>query len=122
MNTQPHPMIRKYLTALEARLRRTPGVVAEEGLADALEFLQSECESLARRGALISDDELFRHFVRKFGTPDDVATSYALATSASPVLANDKTSLNGPEAVGASIRSGKTRVNWSSLWRSLYRW
>lgn len=54
--------------------------MVEEGLADALEYLQSECESLARRGALISDEALFRHFVHKFGAPEDVAISYALET------------------------------------------
>ena len=80
INAQPHPIVQRYLTALEAKLRRTPGVVPEEALDDALEFLQSEWESLTRRGALISDEELFRHFVRKFGPPDDVASSYAVAS------------------------------------------
>ena len=90
INAQSHPIIQRYLTALEARLRRTPGVVPEEALDDALEFLQSEWESLARRGALISDEELFRHFVRKFGPPDDVASSYAVASDAANVLAADE--------------------------------
>jgi hypothetical protein len=96
INAQPHPIIERYLTALEAKLRATPGVVPEEGMDDALEFLQSEWESLARRGALISDEELFRHFVRKFGPPDDVASSYAVASGATPGLANDGAATQEP--------------------------
>jgi hypothetical protein len=59
-------------------------------LDDALEFLQSEWESLARRGAIISDEELYRHFVRKFGPPDDVAFSYAVASDADNAIAADE--------------------------------
>ena len=77
--SQLHPAIQRYLTALETKLRQTPGVAPEEGLADAHEFLQSEWESLSRRGAAPCDDDLFQHFVVKFGAPEDVAADYASA-------------------------------------------
>jgi hypothetical protein len=73
--------------------------VPEEGLADALEFLQSECESLSRRGAKVSDEELFRHFVRKFGAPEDVAASYALATGPSLERAEGEATPDGAATI-----------------------
>src|SRR4029434_2022273 len=78
--SQLHPAIQKYLTALETKLRQTPGVAPEEGVADAHEFLQSECEAVWRRRPAVSDEDLYEHFVRKFGAPDDVAAAYAFAS------------------------------------------
>jgi hypothetical protein len=80
--TQLHPAIQRYLTALESSLRQMPGVAPEEGLADAHEFLQSEWESLARRGTAPDDDGLFQHFADKFGAPEEVAADYATALDA----------------------------------------
>lgn len=77
--TEVHPAIQKYLTALSQRLKEIPGVVPEEGLADAQEFLLSEWESLCRRQSALSEDELYQHFVRRLGSPDDVAAEYAAA-------------------------------------------
>jgi len=74
---QHPPAIQRYLTALEASLRKTPEMPPDEGLADALEFLQSEWEAL--EGQPAQDDELFQHFVRKFGAPEEVAAAYAAA-------------------------------------------
>jgi hypothetical protein len=73
---QHHPAIQRYLTALEASLRQTPGMSPEDGLADAREFLQSEWEALEGHCPPL-DDDLFRHFVEKFGAPDEVAAAYA---------------------------------------------
>jgi hypothetical protein len=49
-------------------------------VADAHEFLQSECEAVWRRRPAVSDEDLYQHFVRKFGPPDDVAAAYAFAS------------------------------------------
>jgi len=80
---QHPPAIQRYLTALEANLRTTPEMPPDEGLADALEFLQSEWEAL--EGQPIQDDELFQRFVRKFGAPEEVAAAYAAAYEPFPV-------------------------------------
>jgi hypothetical protein len=74
--TTIHPAIQRYLTALEASLRKAPGASPADGLADAHEFLQSEWDAVADRQPPL-DDELFEHFVQKFGTPDEVAAAYA---------------------------------------------
>jgi hypothetical protein len=72
-----HPAIQRYLTELETKLRQTPGVAPEEGLADAREFLLSEWEELSREGTLLLEDDVYRRFVEKFGSPDEVAGEYA---------------------------------------------
>ena len=80
---QLHPAIQRYLTALEASLRKTPGMSPEDGLADAHEFLQSEWEAVEHQHTTLDHprppDDLFRHFVEKFGTPEEVAAAYAAA-------------------------------------------
>ena len=80
---QHPPAIQRYLTALEASLRKTPEMSPDEGLADALEFLQSEWEALECQP--VQDDDLFQHFVRKFGAPEEVAAAYAAAYEPHPV-------------------------------------
>jgi hypothetical protein len=76
---QPHPAIQKYLTALEASLRKTPGMSPDDGLADAHEFLQSEWEAVQCQDPP-PDGDLFQHFVERFGTPEEVAAEYAAAS------------------------------------------
>jgi len=71
------PAIQRYLTELETTLRQTPGVAPEEGLADAQEFLLSEWEELSCDGAALADDDVYRRFVEKFGSPEEVAGEYA---------------------------------------------
>lgn len=86
MNPEDVPAIQKYLADLDARLRRNPGINPEDGLADAREFLSSEWKALDDRGVVVSDAELYRHLVRKFGPPDEVAAAYAV-NSEPPVSA-----------------------------------
>jgi hypothetical protein len=88
-----------------------PGVVPEEGLADAHEFLQSEWESLRRRGALISDEELFRHFVRKFGPPDDVAASYA-QSAGTPLEQTGVEAASSTAPMGGSALIARRSKHW----------
>src|SRR5262245_50348165 len=82
-----HPAIQRYLMALKERLRQTPGAQAEEGLADAHEYLQSEWEAVGHQQPAFTDDELYRHFIRQFGPPDDVAAAYAQLPSSDDSIA-----------------------------------
>ncbi len=52
-----HPAIQRYLETLEKSLAQTPGVVPEEGLADAEESLLSEWTSALHRQSPCSDEE-----------------------------------------------------------------
>jgi len=93
---QLHPAIQRYLTTLEAALRKTPGMSPEDALADAHEFLQSEWEALPGHRPP-REDELFQHFVQKFGTPDELAAEYAAACEPP----GDATRLAGAIAAGS---------------------
>lgn len=77
---------RRYLEEFEQELKDRPGVSPEEALSDAREFLLSDAAALARSGeGPGDDDELYAHFVARFGTPADVAGQYA--THATPFRA-----------------------------------
>jgi hypothetical protein len=96
---QLHPAIQRYLTALEAALRKTPGMSSEDALADANEYLQSEWEAIQGHDPPL-DDDLFRHFVEKFGTPEEVAAAYAAASEApSDTAANAGVAAAGTEPI-----------------------
>lgn len=121
-----HPAMEKYLVALETSLRKTPTVVPEEGLADAREFLLSEWESLAGRSSSSSADELFRYFVAKFGSPEEVAAAYATASEAShddvarPVVAGSAPSAAiGRRKVIAGVALAVLLVSFAG-WRLLF--
>jgi hypothetical protein len=106
VETTIHPAIRRYLAALETKLRQSPGVHPEEGLADADEYLQSEWESMGDRQGSFSDDDLYRHFVRKFGHPSDVAEEYASASN-----------LSAPAAAEASRPPLSPPIAGGNRWR-----
>jgi hypothetical protein len=75
--TPLQPAIQRYLTELKVKLLQTPGATPDEGLADAHEFLQSEWEELCCTGAALSDEDVYRRFKDKFGSPAEVAAGYA---------------------------------------------
>lgn len=64
------PAAEQYLSELEGALKRTPGVVPAEALADAREFLDAETNRLRGR---IPDERIHQ----RFGQPEEVAAAYA---------------------------------------------
>ena len=77
MKTEVETPVRSFLSSLELELKNRPGVVPEDALSDAREFLQNEYESLSRRRGYFSDAEVHQHFVDTFGKPSQVAAAYA---------------------------------------------
>lgn len=68
---QLHPAVEAYLADLEIELKKVPGIVPEDALADAREHLQSEAGR-----SLLPDKRLLAHFHASYGTPADVAQAY----------------------------------------------
>jgi hypothetical protein len=106
----PHPVIQRYLAALETSAQAMPEFVRAEALADAQEFLQSEWEALGRRRRHLPDDSVYHHFVCKFGSPEEVAAGYAEAAGAA--LSLNEAPASAKAAAPPSSRSGGVLRNW----------
>ena len=65
----------QYLKRLESELKRRQGVVPEDALCDAREFLQREHDTFDQAGVR-SISEVFNHLVDTFGQPAEVAAQY----------------------------------------------
>ena len=65
----------QYLKRLESELKRRQGVVPEDALCDAREFLQREHDTFDQAGVR-SIPEVFNHLVDTFGQPAEVAAQY----------------------------------------------
>ena len=72
-----HPPVARYLTELEHALKHQAGVVPEDALSDAREFLESDWQSLRRCDRELAEDAIYDHFVESFGAPADIARAYA---------------------------------------------
>lgn len=66
----------RYLHQLELAAKQRVGVVPEDMLTDAREFLSKDLQSLQQSEPGIEDEEIYRHFLTTFGLPDDVARQY----------------------------------------------
>lgn len=80
--TLPVPIVR-YLHQLEAAIKQKVGVVPEEVLSDAREFLVKDLASLQQSEPGISDDEVLSHFLQTYGDPESVAADYESAAKPS---------------------------------------
>jgi hypothetical protein len=69
------PVVR-YLQQLELAVKQKVGVVPEDVLTDAREFLSKDLQSLRQSEPGIDDEEIYQHFLTTFGNPDDVAQHY----------------------------------------------
>jgi hypothetical protein len=105
-----NPAIQRYLETLEKSLAQTPGVVPEEGLADAEEFLLSEWTSALHSQSPCSDEELYNRFVERFGAPSEVAAAYAEAAAIGPESAAAD-SLPG----NVAATRGSRRLLWTAV-------
>lgn len=66
----------RYLEQLERAVKQKVGVVPEDVLTDAREFLLKDFRSLQQSEPGMCDDEVFEHFLSTFGPPEEVAQSY----------------------------------------------
>ena len=71
------PAVRRYLEKLELELKKLSGVVPEEALSDAREFLMADADALERSGEPPSEIEHFEWIVQNYGAPNVVAQQYA---------------------------------------------
>jgi hypothetical protein len=71
------PAVRRYLEQLELELKKLSGVVPEDALCDAREFLIEDAEALERSGEPPSEIEHFQWIIENFGAPEVVAQQYA---------------------------------------------
>ncbi len=71
------PAVRRYLEQLELELKKIAGVVPEDALCDAREFLIGDVEALERSGKPPSEREHFQWIIENFGAPEVVAQQYA---------------------------------------------
>ena len=85
MTTELSAPVRRYLEELEPLLKSQVGVVPEDALSDAREFLQASYESLQRSEPGQTDDEVYELFVSTFGSPEQVAQGYADDSSRFPL-------------------------------------
>ncbi len=69
--------VQRYLEALELELKQHAGVVPEEALGDAREFLQANHDALMLAEPNLRDDEVYSHFVETYGSPEQIAEEYA---------------------------------------------
>jgi len=69
-----HPAVEAYLRELEIELKKVPGIVPEDALADAREHLQGEADR-----SLLPPERLLADFRRTYGTAADVAAAYSPA-------------------------------------------
>ncbi len=79
----PRP-VEQYLNQLELAIKQRVGVVPENALSDAREFLMRDYEALTTSEPSLGDQELFQHFVSNFGPPISVADAYEAAADPTP--------------------------------------
>ena len=79
------PAVRRYLEQLELELKKLSGVVPEDALCDAREFLIADSEALARSGEPPSEMEHFDWIMENYGAPEVVAQQYADQANPFPV-------------------------------------
>ena len=72
--------VERYLTELELEVKQKIGVVPEDALADAREFLDRDYAALCSSEPSLTDQEIFDHFVESFGAPSAVAQAYESAS------------------------------------------
>ena len=70
------PPVLRYLHQLEIAVKQKVGVVPEDVLTDAREFLAKDLQSLQQSEPGIDDEEIYQHFLATFGRPDEVAQHY----------------------------------------------
>ena len=78
------PPVVQYLHELEIAVKQKVGVVPEDVLTDAREFLLRDLQSLRQSEPGIGEQEAYEHFLATFGDPDRVAQQYE--DEAGPVL------------------------------------
>ena len=78
------PAIRKYLELFELELKKRSGIVPEDALSDAREFLMSDANALLRSGEPPSEEEHFQWILDNYGSPDVVAQQYGDCSNAVP--------------------------------------
>ena len=74
--TLPAP-VHEYLKALELELKQMSGVLPEEALSDAREFLLNEHDTLLDQRPDLGYQDLMEHFVDTYGAPRQIAAKYA---------------------------------------------
>jgi hypothetical protein len=81
VNKHFHPAVCRYLEELELELKKLAGVVPEDALCDAREFLIENAEALARSVEPPSEMVHFQWIIENYGAPEVVAQQYAICGS-----------------------------------------
>jgi hypothetical protein len=68
--------LNRYLKELRHELKRHQVAAADDALSDASEFLQSELARLGTRTRHYSCEQLYKQFVKVYGSPADIAFAY----------------------------------------------